>query len=72
MVLKILADNLRKFRLERGHTQEWMAKQINVDRSTYTKYEMNATDPPLPTCMELCRVLEIIPNDLFGWKSEKT
>jgi len=65
--MKQLAENLKRIRKERGRTQAWVAERIHIDRSTYTKYETGAAEPPLETCIYLCIVLDTTPNELLGW-----
>ena len=66
---KIIAENLRKRRKEKGWSQRHVADRIHVDRTTYSKYESGKTDPPLEKCIFLCIVMDMSPNQLMGWGS---
>lgn len=66
-----LAENLKRIRQERGMTQAQVAKRIPVDRTTYTKYENGIAEPHLGNLVKLCDVLQVSPNELLGWESEK-
>ena len=65
--MNTFAANLRKIRKEQGLTQDRVAKAICIDRTTYCKYENGVTVPPLDMFLLLCRVLQVTPNQLFGW-----
>lgn len=66
------AETLRRTRIRAGKTQEWMAKELHIHRTTYTKYETGAVEPSLETCFRLCVILHVTPNELLGWKTENT
>ena len=68
--MKVLAENLKRIRKERGMTQEQVAKMIPVDRTTYTKYESDVAEPHLANLLRLCDVLQTTPNDLLGREPE--
>ena len=68
--MKTFAENLRRYRKVCGLTQAQVARRIQVDRTTYTKYESGAVEPSIATLRTLCDVLQVTPNDLFGWESE--
>jgi len=65
--VKVISENLRRIRKEKGWTQEKLAERIHVDRTTYNKYESGKVDPPLDICIYLCVVLDTNPNELMGW-----
>ncbi len=52
-------------------SQEQVASRIAVHRTTYTKYETGVVEPPYSTLVSLCDVLQVTPNDLLGWKTQK-
>ena len=68
--MKMVAENLRRYRKALDLTQAQVAQRIQVDRTTYTKYESGAVEPSIATLRTLCNVLQVTPNDLFGWESE--
>ncbi|MCL2076864.1 MAG: helix-turn-helix transcriptional regulator [Oscillospiraceae bacterium] len=38
-------NKLKKLRKDNGHTQEYMALQLNISRPTYTRYETGEREP---------------------------
>lgn len=53
-----VGKGLKKYRIMSGLTQEQVALQININRTTYTKYESGVSEPSL-------EILKKISN-LFG------
>ena len=60
------ADNLRYARKRAGRTQVWMAEQLKIHRTTYTKYENGTTEPPLEMFRHIVNVLDVNPAELLG------
>lgn len=56
-VQETFAARLRLLRKAHGYTQEQVAQMVNVERTTYNKYENGKSMPPLETVLELARVL---------------
>ena len=58
-------ERLREARRKKGVTQEWMAKQLHIHRSTYTKYESGSVEPSLGSFLQLVKLLDLDPMDLL-------
>ena len=56
-VQETFAARLRLLRKAHGYTQVQVAQMVNVERTTYNKYENGKSMPPLETVLELARVL---------------
>ena len=61
-----LAFKLRRCRQEKGMIQKDMAKLLNVERSTYTYYELAKTTPSIFTLIEISKVLNIDLNEIIS------
>lgn len=46
-----------------------VARRLHIPPSTFASYEQGRNDPSLPKLMQLCKVLNVSPNELLGWKS---
>lgn len=57
--------NIKKFRRERGISQEELAKNIGVSRSTIAKYEKGERNPPISTLQKISDYLKVPINE-FG------
>ena len=61
-------DRLKEARLSRGLTQEQVAKQIGVAKSTFTGYEKGNSEPNMLTISKIMNVLKVDAN--FLWQDE--
>ena len=59
------ADNLRCARKRIGKSQEWMAQQLKIHRTTYTKYETGVVQPSLDTFYLIVKILGVDPMELL-------
>ena len=59
-------DRLREMRLQKGLTQEQLAKLIGVAKSTLTGYEKGNREPDLFKIKRLLEVLDIDSDFLLG------
>ena len=62
----VLARNLRKIRIHKNLTQRYIAEKLNLDRSTYSYYELGETQPSLEKLVELSKLLEVSADQLLG------
>ena len=60
------AERLKEARKNKGVTQKWMAEQLKIHRTTYTKYENGTTEPPLEIFRHIVNVLDVNPAELLG------
>ena len=61
-----IASNLRMYRERAGYSQKQVADLLEIDRSTYTYYELAKTTPSIATVMKLARLFEIDCTDLLA------
>ncbi|MBQ9515717.1 MAG: helix-turn-helix domain-containing protein, partial [Ruminococcus sp.] len=72
-----LGEQLRELRLLRTYyTQAQVAELLSIDRSSYTRYEMGTTEPPISTILKLSEIYgiscdELINPDYYGNTMEK-
>ncbi|MBP5617682.1 MAG: helix-turn-helix transcriptional regulator [Clostridia bacterium] len=52
-------------------SQQTIADQLNIDRSTYACYEIGKTFPPIDTLIRLSRIYNTSLEDLLGLKRER-
>lgn len=57
---------LIKMRKNKGFTQEQIAKELNIARSTYTGYELGTFSPSLDIGVQIKRILEYDNDDIFS------
>jgi Predicted transcriptional regulators len=66
----ILSKKLRKFRENSGYTQQQVADALNIDRSTYSYYELGKTTPDIHTLIALAKIFNITITDLLEESAE--
>lgn len=64
-VAKILGPNIKKARLKRGYTQEFLAEKINISIDLLRNIENSRNVGSIQTLLNLCNFLEITPNTMF-------
>ncbi len=52
-------------RLRRGLTQQGLAEQAGISRRTVCHLEREGRNPSLRVAMQICRVLEVSPEEVF-------
>ena len=53
-------------------SQQIIADQLNIDRSTYACYEIGKTFPPIDTLIRLSQIYNTSLEELLGLKRERT
>lgn len=66
----MLQENIKKFRKERGLTQEELAIRVNVVRQTVSKWEKGQSVPDAELLQKIAEVLEISVSQLLGEEKE--
>lgn len=64
-----IGNNLKAARLEKGLTQNDMAKKMGILQPAYARYESGKVQLNYEQIQELCDFLDITPNDLWGYNS---
>lgn len=64
-VLQVLGGNLKKARIQKKLTQDFVAENVNISTDLLRNIENNRNIGSIPTILNLCNFLEITPNDLF-------
>lgn len=64
--MSVLSNNLCWLRELYGYTQGQIAKVLNIDRSTYSYYEIGKTTPGLSALITLCRIFQVTSDQLVG------
>ncbi len=65
-----VAKNIRKYRTQRGLTQDGLAEKLHVTRQTVSNWETGKNQPDLDMLEALSQTLEVDVSALFGGKEE--
>ena len=60
-----MREKLIEVRIKRGYTQEQMARNLNVARTTYTGYEKGNVAPSLEVALNIKKILNYKNDDIF-------
>lgn len=58
-------ESIKKFRLIKGYSQEYMASQLGVTQSAYAKLENNPSKITLRQLSIISSLLEVCPSNIF-------
>lgn len=61
-----IGSRIKKYRKERGLTQEQLAVAINVTKGRISNWEQGINRPDADVLADLCRALNISPSVLLG------
>ncbi len=64
--MEIFAKRLKELRKEQNLSQEKLAIEIKVDKSTIAKYETNKIDPSLEMMLKIAKYFKVPIGYLFG------
>jgi DNA-binding XRE family transcriptional regulator len=65
--VKEFATRLEKSMQNMGITQIALSKQIKTTQQTISNWVNDIYEPSISQIIELCKILETTPNDLFGF-----
>ncbi len=54
---------LRKMKTDYTHTQ--VAQLLNIERSTYSRYELGVSEPPVSIILKLCEIYSVSCDELL-------
>ena len=63
---KIVGENLKLARRQKGLTQTQVAERLNMQQQQYSRYETGKFQLSYELIVALCEILETTPNELFS------
>ena len=64
-IAKIIGSNIKKARKQNKLTQTAIAKLLGMTQQQYSRFETGIFELNYKQILEICRILEISPNDVF-------
>ena len=64
-IREVLAQNLRRYRAERGLSQEELAHRADIDRTYISSLERQQYGASVDVVESLAKVLEVAPHELL-------
>ncbi|MBQ2714379.1 MAG: helix-turn-helix transcriptional regulator [Clostridia bacterium] len=65
-IAKKVGKNLKEARRFRGLTQKEVAHLMNMTQQQYSRFENGVFELNYGQIVELCKLYDITPNDIFG------
>jgi transcriptional regulator with XRE-family HTH domain len=64
--MTIFGQMIRTKRIELGLTQQFVSDATDVYLATLWNYELGGREPKLSRAVQICRVLDISPDEMFA------
>ncbi len=68
--MSMFSKKIKECREKCGLTQKQMAQALNLERSTYTYYEIGKSQPNLETLKSIAQIFHVSVDDLLGYKPQ--
>ena len=66
--MSIVSENIKKFRVFRRITQLELGEALGRSKNVVSNWERGDNAPDLDTLAQICRILKVTPNQMFGWE----
>jgi len=70
-IVPSFGQNLIIYRKKSGLTQQEVADKLNLNRSTYTKYETSVSEPSLEILLKIADIFDVEPSKLLNTDAPK-
>lgn len=67
-IAKIVGNNIKNARKYKGMTQSDVAKKLCMTQQQYSRFENGIFELNYSQIIEICRLLDIFPNEIFGFE----
>lgn len=65
-------ENIRSLRIDKGLTQQQVAKVLGISQNTYSQYEIGVLNYPVDALLKLADLYEVSVDYLLGRTNVKT
>jgi transcriptional regulator with XRE-family HTH domain len=69
--MKNIIEKIKKIRLQKGYSHEFMALELNISQVAYSKIEKNETKLTVDRLFKIAEVLETKIEDVLDIKADK-
>ena len=69
--MSIVNENIRNFRIFRGMSQKDLGTALKKTANVISNWETGVHSPDLDNIVRICEVLNVTPNQLFGWEQNE-
>ena len=64
-------QRIKDLREDQNLTQKQIAKQINIDQRTYSRYELGINKMPIDHLIKICKFYNVSPEYILGFTNTK-
>lgn len=65
-IVRDFGNYIKERRIEKGLSQEDVAKKLNISQQAYSRYERGDREPGLQTIFDLANILDFAPGDFLN------
>lgn len=69
-ISQLVGENLKKARKQKGYTQAVLASKMGILQPAYARYESGKIELNYEQIQQLCSILDVTPNFLWGFEDE--
>lgn len=69
-IVKDFGNFIKARRIEKGLSQEEVAKELRISQQTYGRYELGIREVGLQMIVDIGHILDFEPGDFFDYYSE--
>lgn len=66
--MNTIGENIKNYRTFRKMTQVELGAAVGRSKNVVSNWERGDNTPDLDTLEKICRVLNVTPNQIFGWE----
>jgi len=66
-IAKIVGNNIKEARKAKGLTQKEVANKLIMTQQQYSRFENGVFELNYQQIIDICNLLNVLPNDLFGF-----
>ena len=65
--MSTVSENIRNLRMMRGISQKQLGSTLHKSANAISNWEKGFTSPDVEILETICNVLEVTPNQIYGW-----
>ncbi|WP_432748345.1 helix-turn-helix domain-containing protein [Pectinatus frisingensis] len=67
-----IGENIKRIREKKNISQYALAKELGISQQSVAQWELSKTSPRKKTIEKLAKILDVTPNQLFGYENSNT
>ena len=67
-IAKEVGNNIKEARKIKGYTQKQMSQMLFMTQQQYSRFENGVYELNYEQILKICKLLDVSPNEIFGYK----